>query len=256
LSLTALVLASVALAQPPATSPPAANAALDRYLLNWEKAMETVTTLAARLKRTEKDTTVDSTTVLVGEAYYKKSGKGPNAVNKALMQMRLDGKQDLAEKYVCTGTYLYQFLPAEKKIKYFEVPKPKPGQGMEDNFLSFLFGMKAEEAKKRYDLRLTKEDQFYVYVDVLPRTKEDKEDFRQAQLVLNKETFLPRRLWFVGANKSETIWDIDPVKKNVELNERIFDAPQAPAGWKLEPGKRPEAAAPARIGTSGPNGGR
>jgi TIGR03009 family protein len=248
LTLTALVLAGPALAQQPGTAPPAANAAtLDRYLMGWERSMESVTTLAARLKRTEKDTTLDSNRVLVGEAYYKKSGKGANAVNKAFLQMRLEGKQEVAEKYVCTGTYLYQFLPEEKKIKYFEVPRPKPGQGMEDNFLSFLFGMKADEAKKRYDLRLTKEDKFYVYVDVLPRTQADKEDFKQAQLVLNKDTLLPRRLWFVGSNKSETIWDIDPVEKNRDLADRMFDAPPTPTGWKLEPGKRPEAAAPPQI---------
>ena len=38
-----------------------------------------------------------------------------------------------------------------------------------DNFLSFLFGMRAAEAKRRYDLKLEREDQHYYYIMVLPR---------------------------------------------------------------------------------------
>ena len=43
----------------------------------------------------------------------------------------------LAEKVVCTGTYLYSFLPAQKEIKVYDIT-PKPGQVAEDNVLSFL----------------------------------------------------------------------------------------------------------------------
>jgi TIGR03009 family protein len=252
LTLTTLVLAGVVLARQPAAAPPADNAALDRYLLSWEKSMESINTLFAQVKRTEKDTTLDSKQVLVGKAYFKRSGKGANAVNKTYLQMSLEGKEEIAEKFICTGSYAYQFLPAEKKIKYFEVPRPKLGQESDGNFLTFPFRMKAEQAKKRYDLHLAKEDKDFVYMDILPRTREDKEDFVRAQVVLSKETFLPCQLYFVSANRSETIWNVSSAQKNVVLNERIFDAPRKPDGWKLEPGQWPEPA-PSRIV---PNNGR
>jgi TIGR03009 family protein len=252
LTLMILLLAGAVLARQPAAAPPADNAALDHYLVSWEKSMESISTLFAQLKRTEKDTTLDTKQIFVGKAYFKRTGKGANEVNKAYVQMSLEGKEEIAEKFICTGSYTYQFLPAEKKIEYFEVPRPKPGQESEDNFLTFPFRMKAERAKKRYDLRLNKEDQKHVYLDVLPRTREDKEDFVRAQVVLSKETFLPCQLWFVSANRSETIWNIGPLQKNVVLNERIFDAPRKSDEWKLEPGRRPEPA-PAKIV---PNNGR
>ena len=41
----------------------------------------------------------------------------------------------------------------------------------DDGFLSFLFGMKAAEARQRYDLRVDKVDQWYIYVEVIPRQR-------------------------------------------------------------------------------------
>jgi TIGR03009 family protein len=252
LVLTALLLArAIASAQQSAPPAPAANAqaqALDRYLLRWEQEMQKVQTLAAQLSRTDKDKTFDTVQKMVGYAQYKKAGTGPTAMNLAMLQLSLEGRpaNEIAEKFICTGTYLYQFMPAQKEIRAYELPKPKPGQVAEDNFLSFLFGMKAEEAKRRYELTLEKEDQWYVYVLILPRFPNDKADFVRARLVLNKDNFLPRQLWFAHANQNETTWDIPRIQSGVQLNQAYFDAPQAPPGWKVVPVAR-NADVPPRV---------
>src|SRR5262249_55908171 len=156
----------------------------------------------------------------------------------ALLELKMDGKTEIAEKFVCTGTYLYQFLPAQKEIRAVELPRPKPGQVSEDNFLGFLFGMKAEEARRRYVLHLAREDRYYIYVDTPRGSRADGADSQGAGLVLNKDNSLPRQLWFEHPNGNEVTGDTPALKPGVVLDRRAFDAPQPPAGWKLVPVSR------------------
>jgi hypothetical protein len=126
-------------------------------------------------------------------------------------------------------------MPAQKEIRAYELPKPKPGGVNDDSFLGFLFGMKADDARKKYNLTLAKEDKWYVYVDIVPRNQADKVDFARARLVLNRDSFLPRQLWFEHANGNEVTWDIPQLRSGVVLRREVFDAPRPPAGWKLVP---------------------
>ena len=231
----------------PAVKPAAAAdpAKLDQHLRRWEQEMRKVQTLSALLNRIDKDKVFQSTAKFTGFAQYMKSGAGPTAMNLALLELKADKQTEVSEKFICTGTYLYQFAPKQKEIRAYELPRPRPGQVADDNFLSFLFGMKAEEAKRRYQLTLAKEDKWYVYVDVAPRSASDKVDFARARLVLNKDTYLPRQLWFEHANGNEVTWDIPRLQVGVSLNRRDFDAPKPPPGWKLVPVSRTENNSPA-----------
>jgi TIGR03009 family protein len=252
LVLAALVLASLPSsaqqAQQPAATPPAADSkVLDEHLAKWEGALKKVETLGAQLTRIDKDPVFERVQELTGMAYYMKAGAGPTAQNLALLQMSVKGQKEFKEKYICTGTYIYMFLPEQKEIRYYKLPKPEQGQvGEENNLLTLLFGMKAEDAKKRYELKLDKEDANYIYVYIAPRSAADKADFQRARLVLNKSNYLPRQLWFEHANRSEVLWDIPNLQIGMPLERRVFDAPQAPSGWKLVPGEnRSQIARPA-----------
>jgi len=250
---TLLVAAAPAAAQtPPApqTQPPAATAAqqqaLDGYMKRWEQEMQKVQTLAAQLVREEKDTTFNTKQKFVGFAQYQKNSN----LNQAMLEMRPDGKQEVSERYICTGRHLYQYVPVQKEIRRYDMPAQQPGQVSNDSFLSFLFGMRADDAKQRYDLRPGKEkleDQFYIYVDILPRNPQDMGDFKRARIVLSKETFLPRQLWFEQPNGSEVTWDIPAIKAGIQVNPTFFQDPQAPQGWKLVPVARNAEAPPTVV---------
>ena len=243
LALTALLMAAAPLAaqRPPVTLPappptPAAQPAdpLDDYLTRWQQSMEQVQALSATLKRSEKDPVTEVESHFTGVTKYLKAGNGPGTQNLALLEMTPDGKKEFSERFVCSGAFLYQFLPGQKEIVAHELPKPKAGQVADDNLLSFLFGMKKEEAKKRYDLKLTKISNDYVYVDVRPKNEADKVDFKRAQIVLFKQTMLPRRLWFEQPNSAETTWDVLQINPNDRtIDRREFDAPTPPSGWKM-----------------------
>jgi TIGR03009 family protein len=247
LVLAALLAAGTPIAaqQELAPAAPAQQQTLDNYLLRWEQEMQKIQTLSAEVGRIDKDKTFNTATKLVGYAAYRKAGAGPNTLNLAMLELRTEGKQqEVREKFICTGTFIYRMLPEQKQIEVYELPKPKPGQVADDNFLSFMFGMKATEARRRYELRLAREDQYYIYVDILPRFPNDRADFTRARLVLNKSNFLPRQLWFEHVNGSETTWDVPRSQSGAELDRRLFDPPQTPQGWRVvnmpKPGETPK----------------
>src|SRR5439155_24421767 len=95
---------------------------------------------------------------------------------------------------------------------------------------------KATDAKDRYGLSLYKEDKNYIYVDVIPKRDVDKGDFLKARIVLNRDTFLPRMLWFEN-NQGEVIWDIPTIQSGVALAKSTFAAPKTPRDWKMLPGQ-------------------
>src|SRR5262249_45377629 len=151
-------------ASPPAPPPqPPQPSPLDNHLLRWEQEMQKGQTLQAQLTRTEKDTAVNKTQKFVGFAQYMKETNGQATLNLATLEMRPESKpNEIAEKFICTGTHLFQFLPAQMEVKQFEMPKPREGQVAQDNVMAFMFGMRAVDARKRYEMKLAKEDQYYI----------------------------------------------------------------------------------------------
>jgi TIGR03009 family protein len=241
--------AAILPAQPPTAKDIDNQKLLDYHLKEWEAKMRTVTALHATITRINKDAVFKKPTKYHGVALYLKVGKaGAAPLNLAYMELKAEGKKDIAEKIISTGSYLYQWVPQRKEIWQHEVPRPKAGVPMEDNFLGLVFGMKAEQAKKRYGLKLYKVDEHYVYVDITPKFREDRAEFESARLVLHKKTYLPRQLWFKHANKDEVLWDLPNAVVPRALDRRYFDAPRPEAGWKIVPApKAPTGAAPPRV---------
>lgn len=221
-------LVPLASAQPPAET--TANQ-LDTYLTRWEDAMRKIDSLAVACSRTEVDAVYKTKKTFSGTIHFMKP-------SYFFWHMAIKDKPGEFERYICTGTYIYQYVPSEKTIKYYAAPKTTAeGKLSDDSSLAFLFGMKAAEAKNRYDLKLHNVDQNYVYVDVVPKNAVDKADFTKARLVLNKTTFLPRRIWFEHPNAGEVLWDLTTMEPGAKIKPEVFAAPQTPKDWKLVPGQ-------------------
>lgn len=253
MSLVGVLLTSASLqAQQPAVAPPAQpvidpRIPLDAHLLRWEQEMKKVETLAAQCTRTKVDKTFGNTDVYEGTARFLKP-------NMAMLEMQKKGKPDVFEKYICTGTFLYEYVPANKIIRVHELPPPKQGQVSDESFLSFLFGMKADDCKRRYDLKLAKEDQWYVYIEIASKLPADKADFQRARLVLAKANYLPRQLWFEEPNGNEVTWDIPKSVNGAQINRAEFTAPNVPPGWTMVRVPKPnDPAQPAPGPNNNPN---
>ena len=238
LSLLALVLCQnlASAQQQPSNPDPSADPRLDIVLGNWEKAMQNVQTLKAKVNRTKLDKTFNTTELFEGEANYLRGAAGQTS--RASLEMFKKGQPQNFEKYLCTGNFLYQWSPAEKVIRRHELPTPKPGQLADDNFLSFLFGMKAADAKARYQMTYVPapaNDKWYQYLQIEAKQVADKADFTKARLVLMAHNYLPRQLWFLQPNGDEVTWDFPKVDSPANVNANTFAHPQLPAGWQFIP---------------------
>jgi TIGR03009 family protein len=227
---------------PPVTLNPTTNR-LDAILLSWEQAMKPIQAASAQCIHTVVDKVLKDTEVYEGTAHFMKP-------DLAIIDLKMKGRPQDVEHVICTGTFVYQFVPANQVIKVFDL---KAGQSNQDNFVPFLQGMKAQDAKTRYELTLVKEDNNYIYIKIVPRLLIDKADFREARLVLWSQTLLPRELRFVGPDGKENIWDIPKIEANPgTLNRTVFTAPKLPAGWKWEkapvlPNPTPRSDVPPRV---------
>jgi TIGR03009 family protein len=207
---------------------------LDGYLQRWEEAMKKVESLALRCSRTELDKIYKTKKTFTGTIHFLKP-------TYFFWNMTVDGKPHDFERFVCTGNYIYQYVPAQKEIRVYPAPKQaNDGRVADDTSVAFLFGMKAVEARKRYDLKLFKVDAHYIYVDVEPRMPVDRADFQKARIILDKGTYLPRQIWFEHPNSGEVTWDIPAIQSGAKLDKAIFATPSLPAkDWKMVQGQAP-----------------
>lgn len=208
---------------PSAGSPTSAR--LDAILSSWEQSMNSIRSASALCTHTIIDRVLKDKQVYEGTAQFMKP-------SMAVIDLKMKGRPQDVEHVICTGTFVYQFVPASQVIKVYEM---KTGQSNQDNFLPFLQGMKAQDAKARYALTLIKEDKFYTYIQILPRLPEDKADFKEARLVLWNNTYLPRELRFIDVNGNENVWDITKIEpNNPQVSRNTFTAPKLPDKWQWE----------------------
>ena len=221
-------------AQPVAPAGPAKS--IDQHLAAWEARMKEISSLEMNsIERIDKDVTFKVVNQWVGVAKYSK----PNLATLTLVRK---DKREVFEKWICSGAAIYQYVPAEKKIYIHQMPARKSGAVSDENFLGFMFGMKAEDAKKRYSLRISagkENDPYYVYLEIKPLEDRDKADFEVARLCLHKDSYLPRQLWFRHPNGDETTWNILQAKSGVAIERKEFMAPDPPKGWSMVQGLKP-----------------
>ncbi len=226
-----MLLAPVVCAQPP--KDPAPNDRLDALLMKWEKVMMSVESLAvAKCTRTEKDKT--GTKVYEGEIRFLK----PNLFSLHMVQRQ---NPNIYERFVSTGNFLYDYRPQSKKLVIHELDPFKAGN-LNKGFQQFLVGMSAADAKKNFELKITKdvtaENQHYIYLEITPRLAANMREFSRAQLVLWANTMLPRRLWLEQPNGNEITWDLPHVDTETKLRPVDFTPPPAPADWEQQKAPR------------------
>ncbi len=234
-------------AAPPALvqQPVQAQPSLDEILANWERGMTSIHSLIAHCTRTVIDKTWGKTEVFDGQAKYLKP-------SYASLEMRHAKEAARFEKFIINGQEVYTYAPDSKEIRIHRLPPPKSGQVAEDNVLSLVFGMKAVDAKKRYRLSLAPpppNDTYYYYIDIIPVSAQDRSDFTRARLVLTRNNYLPRQLWFLHPNGNEVTWDLTKLTTAVPLQAAEFRRPTPPPGWQVRadaPGGTPQQPA-ARV---------
>jgi hypothetical protein len=90
--------------------------------------------------------------------------------------------------------------------------------------LTFYFT--AEEAREFFNLRLLKEDQWYVYVEGSPRKLSVRANVERVVIAFDKATFQVRMLWLFHPTGSRDVWDFAQTNFNWRppFSWRVFRA--------------------------------
>jgi TIGR03009 family protein len=221
-------------------SPQPAKDDLMSALKGWEKAMTDLKSFVAVVDRTSLDKQLNVKDDYKGYAMFVK-GTGKDEQSRARLELAKTAKVEVFEKYIYSGTFLYEYVPATKTIRIHEMGKNK--QIMQESLLSFLFGTSAEDALKRYDMKYvipedpkTKKpapDPHYHYILIRPKTAKDQGDFIEARLSLLRSNHLPAQVWYLQPNKNEITWNFTKMQIDVQIPLTYFQSEDI-KGWKSE----------------------
>lgn len=228
---TSAVVSAQGAAQPPGKE------TLDMVLRGWEKSMTDLQSFACVVQRKTLDKALGARDEHKGYAMFMKAQKKDDG-SRARLELTKVTNTKVFEKYVCTGSHLYEYAPVNQTIRIHAMPQNKLGGMQQESFLSFLFGMGAEQAKQRYDMEIVyptggKPDPNYHYIQIVPKTQQDKGDFAFARLSLYRSNNLPAQIWYLQPNKNEIEWNFTDVQINVQIPPKYFE-PENIAGWRVE----------------------
>jgi TIGR03009 family protein len=209
--------------------PQTAEARLDQVLNFWEQVTRQTTAFDAVCNRTRTSARFGTTEVYEGTLRLL---KGDPDLLYASIEMHRKDDGAVFEKLILNERGLWAYDSVAKIINLYGIPKRA---GFFDNSpVALVYGMKAADVKKRFEIQLKGEDQHYFYLEISPRTDTDKSNFAKVRLTLTRATYLPRQLWWQQPNQDEVVYDLPRVDSRANhLRPGDFASPEPPPGWKI-----------------------
>jgi TIGR03009 family protein len=224
------------LAQAPGVAPgqpvvpaaaPAAN--LDAHLGGWERKMADITNFRVEIALTRTDNVFKKEKKYTGVVLCMK----PNYAILRLDYAADPSKSDY-EAVICNGKSLFVYNGLEKTMTEHKIAnQANPKAGVDNLMVDFLSGLKAKDAKDRFDISLMNEDANYVYLDIKPRVEKDKLEFQQLRLALfgpkTPFPYLPCKVIKVNPNGDTETWDFSKHQLNLQgIDESTFKYVKVP----------------------------
>ncbi|HTU25523.1 MAG TPA: hypothetical protein VMF30_09005 [Pirellulales bacterium] len=231
---------------------------LDKFLVRWEQQNSKTKTFKCKFKRREFDQALTDDKAKnhlrsegTGEVKYKQPDHGIFEVQKETEfnenQHKYEQKTDGLDHWVCDGIAIYEFVPADKKLKVHPLPKEMQGEAIADGPIPFIFGAKVEKMKQRYWIRdITPKEEVgqRVWMEVFPKYQHDAANFSSAVLVLNDADLSLYGLEITqagGVQRSQYVFSDVIINDSWEILKRDFKEPRTPTGWTKEVDPPPDA---------------
>ena len=231
-----IAFAGFCLASANISAQPAGKETLDTVLAGWEKAMTDLQSFACVVERETLDKALGARDEHKGYAMFMKAQVKSDG-SRARLELTKVSNPKIFEKYICTGTFLYEYALVNQTIRIHDMPQNKQQGMQQESFLSFLFGMGADQAKQRYDMTLVYPkdgpDPNYHYIEIAPKLQQDKSDFAFARLSLYRKNYLPAQIWYLQPNKNEIKWNFKDLQLNVQIPLKYFEPENVP-NWRTE----------------------
>lgn len=221
---TNVTLEGVPLGQQPVEMSPELQRELDRIMQFWSDSSDKIDRLEGSHVRIVYDLVAEVERQAKGKFAYEKPDKGrmdisvveiteamknsrqkeaaAAASEKRPSKVRLTAKgQPFAlalaqqEMWSCDGQRVYSIDLEKKEAQVAQLPADMQGTNIMHSPLPFLFGMKPEEAKRRFNISF-KGEKFdpksgVAKLVILPRLPQDAHSWQKAELILDLKEFLP-----------------------------------------------------------------
>lgn len=216
---------------------------LEQLLKDWERVSAKVERLVGQHKRIVYNKIFEVEKISEGQFYYEAPDKGridlvgiePEKKSKSQRVNEKTGQayrieKDQQTRWICSGKEIMNINDEEKTIEVFPLPPELQGKNIIHGPLPFLFGMKAEEAKKRFELSFVDQDdpnknnEKVVWIKAVPRQMVDKDNFQEATIKLDRERFLPLAVRLVDPSGNlETVYIFSA--KDLHVNKQSLVPP-------------------------------
>lgn len=204
------------------------NPQLWQELQNWEQKTKNYVKLSGGHRRFVYDSVFQVEKRSDGDFYYEAPDKGRIDIKQVdipagakSQKLNAQGKpyslqSDIPEKWICDGKQIAQANDERKEYMIHKIPKQDQGINIMDGPLPFLFGLPARKAVERYDFTLLPQtDDRSVWLKVLPRRRQDSVNWKEAEVILDRSTYLPRAVKLINpAGTTETVYSFKDLKIN------------------------------------------
>ncbi|MBC7820065.1 MAG: hypothetical protein IAG10_24545 [Planctomycetaceae bacterium] len=124
---------------------------------------------------------------------------------------------DQEQMWICNGDEILigNVNGDEKTYEVAPVPPHLRGTNIVNGPLPFLFGMKAVDAQKRYELTLLSNDKSSVKIRIVPRFQTDRDNYKMAEIILEKARYLPTAVRLLDPTENvETVYLFEIIDVN------------------------------------------
>lgn len=220
-------------AQNPAAPTEAEKQGLESFK-KWHEEAGKIKKMKLDLKITKFNTILNEKQTHTGSLIFRReSFPGDQKKN---LYVKIVGEDTKSFHFLIDGTY-YRFSHDSEYVEKAPDPSfnrildtdplyilgkkfPRPYSGLINKLIGTF-----DNATKNYIVKLRKEDKYYIYLDILGKSKEGRGDY--IELVLNKSNHLPRRIFYCNkiANIEEVMCEINNLNLNPDLKANDFPKP-------------------------------
>lgn len=215
-----------------AAAPKPISPRMRQILLTWAEKTKIIQKLQGNHTRVVYNNVFKVEKRARGVFYYEAPDKGRIDVSAVKVPEGTKGRpgftvqSDLPNRWICDGARVMRVDDVRKVATVLSIPEEGRGANIMDGPLPFLFGMPANKAQARYHFGLLKETAEEVWLHVLPKTRTDATNWKEAKVILMKTTFLPRAVQLVDPTNRTTVYQFTDLEINKQVGgiEKFFGA--------------------------------
>ncbi|MBW3542322.1 MAG: PASTA domain-containing protein [Planctomycetes bacterium] len=196
---------------------PEASPQLRQILDDWSRSSSQITKLQGEHYRYVYDMVFEVEKHSQGFFYYEAPDRGridlqPVDIRPGTPGARKSDKtgepyklqSDHAERWICDGEKIWQIEDEKKTADVYPIPEDARGRNIMDGPLPFLFGLPPDKALRRFDFTiLPRTTEHEVWLLVKPRLRSDAENWKQARVILDRHTWLPKAVQLLAPSGNE-----------------------------------------------------